>query len=106
MAAADRGQSRAPNGGGAALAVKFTADPSFFPSPRLAAAAPPEKLAYVAGLHVGIDKPDLIAVVDVDPGSKSYGQIVGRLDLPNTGDELHHFGWNACSSALCPYARP
>src|SRR2546425_13217509 len=20
------------------------------------------------------------------------------------GDELHHFGWNACSTALCPYA--
>jgi methanethiol oxidase len=24
--------------------------------------------------------------------------------MPNLGDELHHFGWNACSSALCPYA--
>ena len=24
--------------------------------------------------------------------------------MPYTGDELHHFGWNACSSALCPYA--
>jgi selenium-binding protein 1 len=24
--------------------------------------------------------------------------------MPNAGDELHHFGWNACSSALCPYA--
>src|SRR6202012_3750322 len=23
---------------------------------------------------------------------------------PYVGDELHHFGWNACSSALCPYA--
>jgi selenium-binding protein 1 len=22
--------------------------------------------------------------------------------MPNLGDELHHFGWNACSSALCP----
>lgn len=21
--------------------------------------------------------------------------------MPNRGDELHHFGWNACSSALC-----
>ena len=35
---------------------------------------------------------------------KKYGQIVGRVDMPNVGDELHHFGWNACSSALCPYA--
>ena len=24
--------------------------------------------------------------------------------MPHAGDELHHFGWNACSSALCPYA--
>ena len=22
--------------------------------------------------------------------------------MPKFGDELHHFGWNACSSALCP----
>ena len=24
--------------------------------------------------------------------------------MPYAGDELHHFGWNACSSALCPTA--
>ena len=24
--------------------------------------------------------------------------------MPKAGDELHHFGWNACSSALCPYS--
>ena len=24
--------------------------------------------------------------------------------MPEIGDELHHFGWNACSSALCPWA--
>nr|WP_308129181.1 selenium-binding protein SBP56-related protein [Actinoplanes polyasparticus] len=34
----------------------------------------------------------------------SYGRVVGWTDLPHTGDELHHFGWNACSSALCPAA--
>ena len=42
--------------------------------------------------------------MDVDRESREYGQIVGRVDMPNAGDELHHFGWNACSSALCPYA--
>ena len=26
--------------------------------------------------------------------------MVGWADLPTRGDELHHFGWNACSSAL------
>jgi methanethiol oxidase len=40
----------------------------------------------------------------VAAGSPTYGQLVGRVDMPNAGDELHHFGWNACSSALCPYA--
>ena len=44
-----------------------------------------------------------MAVVDVDPGSSSYGQIVGKTDL-GVGDETHHFGWNACSSCLCPNA--
>jgi methanethiol oxidase len=24
--------------------------------------------------------------------------------MPNKGDEFHHFGWNACSSALSPLA--
>src|SRR3977135_2710080 len=62
---------------------------------------PPEKLIYVASLYegTGIDRPDFIAVVDVDPSSDTYGEIVGRTDMPNVGDELHHFGWNACSSA-------
>jgi selenium-binding protein 1 len=45
-----------------------------------------------------------MVVVDVGPGSSTYGQVVGRTEMPNPGDELHHFGWNACSSALCPYA--
>ena len=44
----------------------------------------------------------LLAVVDVDPKSKTYGQIVHQVIMPNTGDEFHHFGWNACSSALSP----
>ena len=42
--------------------------------------------------------------MDVDPESKSYGRLVGQTDMPHAGDELHHFGWNACSSCLCPYA--
>jgi methanethiol oxidase len=80
-------------------------DPTFYPSPRLAAEAPPEKLAYVALLnptHAG--RPDAIGVVDVDPSSSSYAKTVGTVEMPNAGDELHHFGWNACSSCLCPYA--
>jgi selenium-binding protein 1 len=80
-------------------------DPTFYPSPKLASAAPPEKLAYVALLnptHTGA--PDAIGVVDVDSTSSAYGKLVGSVEMPNAGDELHHFGWNACSSCLCPYA--
>jgi selenium-binding protein 1 len=43
-------------------------------------------------------------LVDVAPGSASYGQVVGWTEMAHAGDELHHFGWNACSAALCPYA--
>jgi methanethiol oxidase len=76
-------------------------DPTFYPSPRDAAAAPPEKLAYVATFARPADQPDALAVVDVDPASASYGTVTGFTELPGTGDELHHFGWNICSSALC-----
>lgn len=79
-------------------------DPTFYPSPRDAVHAPPERLAYVATLAAPADRPDAMAVVDTDPGSADYGSVVGWTDLPFAGDELHHFGWNACSSALCPYA--
>jgi selenium-binding protein 1 len=82
-------------------------DPTFYPSPRSAAAAPPEELAYVVTLNVGSNgnqRPDALNVVDLEAGSSSYATRVGRLEMPNVGDELHHFGWNACSSALCPWA--
>jgi selenium-binding protein 1 len=80
-------------------------DPTFYPSPRLAMQAPPETLAYVVVLNPDANgRPDALVVMDVDPSSSTYNQVVGRVDMPNTGDELHHFGWNACSAALCPYA--
>jgi methanethiol oxidase len=77
-------------------------DPTFYRSPRDAAAGPPERLAYVAAFSRPAESPDAIAVVDTDPASAGYGSVVGFTELPNLGDELHHFGWNACSSALCP----
>ncbi|ACY98524.1 MULTISPECIES: selenium-binding family protein [Thermomonospora] len=79
-------------------------DPTFYASPRDAVKAPPEKLAYVAAFDRSAARPDAIAVLDTDPDSASYGRVVGWTEMPYTGDELHHFGWNACSSALCPYA--
>lgn len=71
-----------------------------YASPSEAAKAPPEKLLYVTALYVGtgVDAPDYLATVDVDPQSPTYSQVIHRTAMPTAGDELHHFGWNACSS--------
>jgi selenium-binding protein 1 len=80
-------------------------DPTFYPSPMMATQSPPETLAYVALINpLRKGRPDAIGVVDLDPESVSYGRLIGQTEMPNAGDELHHFGWNACSSCLCPYA--
>src|SRR5580693_222356 len=84
---------------------RWSTDPTFYPTARLAMEAPAERYAYVAGLAPDQkSRSDALYVVDVDPSSSKYGQILSRTDLPDIGDELHHFGWNACSAALCPYA--
>jgi len=80
-------------------------DPTFYPSPRMATKAPPETLAYVVRLNPnGNGQADAMCVVDVDPQSSTYSKVVGVTEMPYTGGELHHFGWNACSSMLCPNA--
>jgi len=84
---------------------RWSTDPTFYPTARLAMEAPAGRYAYVAALAPDQkSRSDALLVVDVDPASQSYGEVAGRLDVPNIGDELHHFGWNACSTALCPYA--
>ena len=79
-------------------------DPTFYPSPKMATQAAPETLAYVALVNPRAGGSDALGIVDLDPASKSYGRLTGQVDMPHPGDELHHFGWNACSSCLCPYA--
>jgi selenium-binding protein 1 len=70
--------------------------PSFYASPAEAMRAPAEEFLYIACLHegTGVDRPDFLAVVDAADGS-----VVHELPMPTAGDELHHFGWNRCSSA-------
>jgi methanethiol oxidase len=85
--------------------ARWTPDPSFYPSPRLAMDAPAETIAYVALLEPDQQsRPDALGVIDLERGSGSYGQVVSTVELTMPGDELHHFGWNACSAALCPSA--
>ncbi len=71
-----------------------------YASPAEAMAAEPEKLAYCPAIYAGtqINRPDYLATIDVDPQSATYGKVIHRLPMPHIGDELHHFGWNACSS--------
>src|SRR5437763_15587552 len=76
-------------------------DPTFYRSPAAAIAAPPEQLAYVAAFDPAGGDRDAITEVDCDAASASYGRVVGWAELPTTGNELQHFGWNACSSVLC-----
>ena len=86
--------------GGLAPPLARAADTPGFASPKEAMKGPREKLLFVACTYAntGVDKPDYLAVVDADPDSKTYSQVVHRLKMPKAGDELHHFGWNICSS--------
>jgi methanethiol oxidase len=77
-----------------------TVDPTFYRTAHDAAAAPRETLAYVVAFDRAGERPDALTVVDVEENSATYGRVVGWTDTPSTGNELHHFGWNACSSAL------
>jgi len=65
---------------------------ALYRSPQEAMQAPAEEFLYLVCLRE--DAPDFLAVVDAEKG-----QIVHELPMPNIGDELHHFGWNRCSSA-------
>ena len=88
----------------ATLKASLRPDPSFYTSAKAAMEAAPEKIVYISLLNPATPGTDALAVADVEPGSSSYGQIVSTVNMPFAGDELHHFGWNACSSCLCPHS--
>jgi hypothetical protein len=59
-----------------------TTDPTFYRSPGAAIAAPPERLAYVAAFDPAGEQRDAMTVIDCDPGSSTYGSVVGWTELP------------------------
>lgn len=59
---------------------------------------PREKLMYVVSIHTDPNKPDALCTVDIDPESPTYCKIIHKLNMLHVGDELHHSGWNICSS--------
>ena len=66
-------------------------DPTFHPSPKLAMEAAPERYGYTALLSPDASRPDALAVVDLDAGSRTYGQVLHRLDMPYRGDEFQRY---------------
>jgi len=59
---------------------------------------PREKIVYVPCIVPDGIRPDYLATVDVDPASNTYCHVLHRLPMLAKGDEIHHTGWNACSS--------
>ncbi len=76
------------------------ADTPGYASPQQAMKGPRETHLFTICLYggTGVKKPDYLAVVDTDPKSPTYSQVVHRLEMTHLDDELHHFGWNICSS--------
>ncbi|XP_050785802.1 methanethiol oxidase-like isoform X6 [Gopherus flavomarginatus] len=73
-----------------------------YKTPLDAMKGPREEIVYLPCIYrnTGIEKPDYLATVDVDPKSPQYCQVIHRLPMPNLRDELHHSGWNTCSSSF------
>ena len=63
--------------------ARWMPDPTFYPTATEAMRAPAEDLAYVALLGTDGVTRDALGVVDTDPASRSYGELVGQLDFPN-----------------------
>ena len=73
-----------------------------YASPQDAINAPKENIVYTVCIYTGshVNKPDYLATIDVDKNSLDYGKVIHRTELGSYGDELHHMGWNACSSCF------
>ncbi|KAJ7548278.1 hypothetical protein O6H91_07G005500 [Diphasiastrum complanatum] len=71
-----------------------------YPTPLEAMAGPRETLLYVTAVYTGtgIEKSDYLATIDADPTSPTYSKVIHRLPVNHLNDELHHTGWNTCSS--------
>jgi selenium-binding protein 1 len=53
-----------------------------------------ERYLYVTTIAQSATDPDFIAVIGADSRKHDFGKIVDRVDMPNVGDELHHFGYS------------
>ena len=59
-----------------------------------------ERFLYVTTVAQSPNDPDFVAVIGADPSQSDFGKIVNRVDMPNVGDELHHFGYSSNQNRL------
>src|SRR5262245_18363257 len=59
-----------------------------------------EHSLYVSTIAQSANDPDFIAVVGADPHRSDFGKIVNRVDMPNVGDEVHHYGYSTDQKRL------
>lgn len=59
-----------------------------------------ERYLYVSTIAQSQSDPDFVSVVGADPQRPDFGRIVARVDMPNVGDELHHFGYSSDQKRL------
>uniref|UniRef100_A0A0N5CD00 Methanethiol oxidase n=1 Tax=Strongyloides papillosus TaxID=174720 RepID=A0A0N5CD00_STREA len=57
-----------------------------------------EKVLFVTCPNTKEGEHDIIACVDVDPESETFTKVINYVKLPYENDEVHHSGWNTCSS--------
>eukprot|EP00010_Vexillifera_abyssalis_P009494 CAMPEP_0201547668 /NCGR_PEP_ID=MMETSP0173_2-20130828/4156_1 /ASSEMBLY_ACC=CAM_ASM_000268 /TAXON_ID=218659 /ORGANISM="Vexillifera sp., Strain DIVA3 564/2" /LENGTH=454 /DNA_ID=CAMNT_0047956795 /DNA_START=93 /DNA_END=1457 /DNA_ORIENTATION=- len=64
--------------------------------------APRETILFVPCIYSGtpVDASDYLATIDADPNSSTYAQVIHRTEIGVSGVELHHSGWNSCSSCF------
>lgn len=53
-----------------------------------------ETILYVWTRDADHQESDFLAVVDVDPESETYGEIIATVPTGSAGNEVHHFGYN------------
>ncbi|XP_071455696.1 methanethiol oxidase isoform X1 [Hetaerina americana] len=72
-----------------------------FSSPLAAMKGPREKILYIPCIQPdpeGRKKGDYLATIDIDVDSPTYCKVIHRTYMKYPGDEVHHSGWNVCSS--------
>ncbi len=61
-----------------------------------------EKFLYVVAINQGsVAGPDMLLLIGTDPrDTTTFGKVFKRVDLPNVGDEVHHFNYSLAQDRL------